>query len=192
MESDEPRDDNSMDYSDQKELSDEYYTKKFCKMNKEDRRDDDKLRRQVGVSVSLCHVFKSAELEKRVSDPAMAANTFLDHGCLCQIHVAFTNGDTVNDDSLRGWGFGNTCPGLGIPEKMIKERECENEGGVWVWEDSGSYGRGPSPSTEMALFFCFKGDSRKDEIRRRVSRTNKININLVGYPGLAASIPEDQ
>ncbi|GKD56678.1 hypothetical protein Tco_1290065 [Tanacetum coccineum] len=47
MESDEPRDDNSMDYSDQKELSDEYYTKKFRKVNKEDRRDDDKLRRHV-------------------------------------------------------------------------------------------------------------------------------------------------
>nr|GEY17176.1 hypothetical protein [Tanacetum cinerariifolium] len=46
MESDEPRDDNSMDYSDQKELSEEYYTKKFRKVNKEDRRDDDKLRRQ--------------------------------------------------------------------------------------------------------------------------------------------------
>ncbi|GJU44710.1 hypothetical protein Tco_1201976 [Tanacetum coccineum] len=48
MESDEPRDENSMDYSDQKELSDEYYTKKFRKVNKEDRRDDDKLRRQDG------------------------------------------------------------------------------------------------------------------------------------------------
>nr|GFA09173.1 serine/threonine/dual specificity protein kinase, catalytic domain-containing protein [Tanacetum cinerariifolium] len=47
MESDEPRDDNSMDYFDQKELSEEYYTKKFCKVNKEDRRDDDKLRRQL-------------------------------------------------------------------------------------------------------------------------------------------------
>ncbi|GJW84974.1 hypothetical protein Tco_0158119 [Tanacetum coccineum] len=46
MESDEPRDDNIMDYSDQKELSDEYYTNKFRKVNKEDRRDDDKLRRQ--------------------------------------------------------------------------------------------------------------------------------------------------
>ncbi|GJX25881.1 hypothetical protein Tco_0232177 [Tanacetum coccineum] len=45
MESDEPRDDNIMDYSDQKELSDEYYTNKFRKVNKEDRRDDDKLRR---------------------------------------------------------------------------------------------------------------------------------------------------
>ncbi|GKD16892.1 hypothetical protein Tco_1206050 [Tanacetum coccineum] len=36
-----------MDYSDQKELSDEYYTKKFRKVNKEDIRDDDKLRRHV-------------------------------------------------------------------------------------------------------------------------------------------------
>ncbi|GJZ77730.1 histidine phosphatase superfamily protein [Tanacetum coccineum] len=44
-------------HSDQKELSDEYYTKKFHKVNKEDRRDDDKLRRRVGVSVSLCHVY---------------------------------------------------------------------------------------------------------------------------------------
>ncbi|GJV60032.1 hypothetical protein Tco_1466132 [Tanacetum coccineum] len=39
--------DYNMDYSDQKKLSDEYYTKKFRKVNKEDRRDDDKLRRQV-------------------------------------------------------------------------------------------------------------------------------------------------
>ncbi|GKC84567.1 hypothetical protein Tco_1140284, partial [Tanacetum coccineum] len=46
IESDEPRDDNIMDYSDQKELSDEYYTNKFRKVNKEDRREDDKLRRQ--------------------------------------------------------------------------------------------------------------------------------------------------
>ncbi|GJX47131.1 hypothetical protein Tco_0272321, partial [Tanacetum coccineum] len=46
MESDEPRDENIMDYSDQKELSDEYYTNKFRKVNKEDRREDDKLRRQ--------------------------------------------------------------------------------------------------------------------------------------------------
>nr|GEY77484.1 hypothetical protein [Tanacetum cinerariifolium] len=42
---------------------------------------------------------------------------------------------------------------------------------------------GPSPSAEMALFFRFKGDSRKDGIRRRVSRTNNININPVGDPG---------
>ncbi|GJR46817.1 hypothetical protein Tco_1314920 [Tanacetum coccineum] len=34
-------------HSDQKELSDEYYTKKFHKVNKEDRRDDDKLRRHL-------------------------------------------------------------------------------------------------------------------------------------------------
>ncbi|GJW05558.1 gamma-aminobutyric acid receptor alpha-like protein [Tanacetum coccineum] len=51
--------------------------------------------------------------------------------CVCQ-----------DDDSLRGWRFGNTCPGLGILEKMIKERVCENEGGVWGWEDLKSYGRG--------------------------------------------------
>nr|GEX24801.1 hypothetical protein [Tanacetum cinerariifolium] len=42
---------------------------------------------------------------------------------------------------------------------------------------------GPSPSAGMTLFFCFKGDPRKDRIRRRVSRTNEMNINPVGDPG---------
>ncbi|GKB95353.1 hypothetical protein Tco_0981490 [Tanacetum coccineum] len=46
MESDEPRDENSMEYSDQSELSDAYYTKKLHKVNKEDRQDGDKLSRQ--------------------------------------------------------------------------------------------------------------------------------------------------
>ncbi|GJT97177.1 proteasome component domain-containing protein [Tanacetum coccineum] len=70
MESDEPRDENCMDYSDQ-ELSDQYYTKKFCKVNKEDRQDDDKLRRQVGVSVSLCRILGliGCRLRLAVKDP---------------------------------------------------------------------------------------------------------------------------
>ena len=50
MECDQPSDENSMDSSDQSEFSDEYYTKKLRKMNKEDRRDNDKLRRQVNVN----------------------------------------------------------------------------------------------------------------------------------------------
>nr|GEZ82471.1 hypothetical protein [Tanacetum cinerariifolium] len=66
MESDELCDDNSMDDFDQKELSKEYYTKKFRKVNKEDRRDDDKLRRQVGVSVSLCYVYQGNVIEQHI------------------------------------------------------------------------------------------------------------------------------
>nr|GEX23546.1 hypothetical protein [Tanacetum cinerariifolium] len=37
MESDEPHDENSVDYSDQREFSDAYYTNKLRKVNKEDR-----------------------------------------------------------------------------------------------------------------------------------------------------------
>ncbi|GJU56920.1 hypothetical protein Tco_1234686 [Tanacetum coccineum] len=54
-----------------KDLSDEYYTKKFCKVNKEDRQDDDELRRQLQDDCNQCryqgnvieqHIFPSREL----------------------------------------------------------------------------------------------------------------------------------
>ncbi|GJS34595.1 hypothetical protein Tco_0532977 [Tanacetum coccineum] len=59
-----------------KELSDEFYTRKFCKVNKEDRQDDDELRRQLQDDYNQCryqgnvieqHIFPSRELSSNQS-----------------------------------------------------------------------------------------------------------------------------
>ncbi|GJR03865.1 germacrene A synthase 1 [Tanacetum coccineum] len=150
MESDEPHDENSMEYSDQSELSDAYYTKKLRKVNKEDRQDGDKLSRQECVSdVQIfvdCVYIQILRLNVDPNGTRDVLHEVVEDVCAATIEIG---------TGSAGCGDGEYCQGS-EPEnqtssycKVVSESTREYDG------DTGKRSMGDAENVTFSLTQCY-------------------------------------